>query len=367
MVPDVRKNEGSCDRRTKVPQTGNDVAIGMYNLLIRKRDAVLASRPGLFILIAIAAVVIANTYTLRTDGIFSCPADGYTSDRYLSYCNGPQFGDYEHGALWFDLEPSIKKSVSSADVIFLGDSHGQYGFSTDATIQWFDSAYSKHYLLGFIYGENVVFEEKILHKLNPIAKVYVIPVNFFERSETSIAKDVMHAPASFYRYKAKQLLQFAHRQICQRISAICGHTYAIFRSRETGAYYRSGWVPAENPPVSYEHDIDPEKIKYYIDSAESFLARLPVRRECMILTTVPTVRANAFVYSPSVETAEAVAKGLGVSFVPAPLDGLRTFDGAHLNRPSAERWSTEFLREAGPQILRCIREPAKSGSYDRGK
>ena len=49
-------------------------------------------------------------------------------DRYLAYCNGTQFGDYEHGALWFDLEPSVKKFASDADVIFLGDSHIQFGF-----------------------------------------------------------------------------------------------------------------------------------------------------------------------------------------------------------------------------------------------
>ena len=100
----------------------------------------------------------------------------------------------------------------------------------------------------------------------------------------------------------------------------------------------------EDIPVYYEHDINQEKIKYYSASARSFLSQLPVRRDCIILTTVPTVRAHAFVYAPSVETAEAVAKELGVSFVPAALDGLRTFDGSHLNQSSAERWSKPFFK-----------------------
>ena len=275
--------------------------------------------------------------------------------RYLAYCNGALFGEYEHGALWFDLEPSVKRFASRADVLFFGDSHIQYGFSTDATRQWFSSASLRYYLLGFIYGENVVFEEKILRKLTPEAKVYVIPVDFFERSETLPARDVMHDPASRYRYDAKYRWQLAHRQICEKLPAICGHKYAIFRSRETGVYHNSEGT-SEDTPVDYEHDIDQEKIKYYSESGRSFLSQLPIRRDCIILTTVPTVRARSFVYSPSIETAEAVAKELGVSFVPAALDGLRTFDGSHLNQSSAERWSKAFFEVAGPQILRCVKE-----------
>ena len=322
--------------------------------LLGKRGALFASRPAVYSLIVVFAVVTAYAYTLRTEGIFSCQADGYAPDRYLAYCNGAQFSDYEHGALWFDLEPSVKKFVSGADVIFLGNSHIQFGFSTDVTNQWFSSASSPYYLLGFMYAENMVFEEEILRKLKPQAKVYVIAVDFFERYETLIAKGVMYDPTSRNRYEAKNLWQLAHRQICEKLSAICGHQYAVFRSRKTGEYHTNGRL-GEDTPIYYKHDMDQEKIEYYSGLGRSFLSQLPIRRDCIILTTVPAVRA-AFEYSPSVETAEAVAKELGVSFVAAALDGLRTFDGSHLNQSSAERWSKAFFQVAGPQILRCIRE-----------
>ena len=78
--------------------------------------------------------------------------------------------------------------------------------------------------------------------------------------------------------------------------------------------------------------MDEEKIKKYSASGWSFLSHLPVPHECIILTTVPADRAN----STSIETAEAIAKELGVSFVPGAHDGLRTFDGSHLNQSSAE-------------------------------
>ena len=87
-------------------------------------------------------------YQLRTDNIFACPASGYTSDRYLSNC-GTSYGDYEHGAFWFDLEPAAEMSAASADVLFLGDSRMLLAFSTAATTKWFSSASASFYLLGF--------------------------------------------------------------------------------------------------------------------------------------------------------------------------------------------------------------------------
>ena len=49
---------------------------------------------------------------------FTCQADGYTSDRYLAYCDGSQFGDYEHGAFWFEMDPALVSFAKNADVLF---------------------------------------------------------------------------------------------------------------------------------------------------------------------------------------------------------------------------------------------------------
>jgi hypothetical protein len=331
-------------------------AIRVQNL-IEKRDTVFLGRPAVFVLIVLFAGIAACAYSLRIEGIFSCQADGYVSDRYLAYCNGAQFGDYEHGAVWFDLEPSVEKYLGSADVIFLGDSFSQFAFSTEATSQWFSSASSSYYLLGFLYLENVVFEDEILRKVRPTAKLYVVPVRFFERFETSPAKEVMHDPASRARYVAKRIWLWAHNQICGRLSVICGDNFAVFRSRETGAYQKSGRLgPLNNSPVYNESGVDPDKIKKYSASGRSFLSHLPVSHDCIILTTVPADSAN----STSIETAAAVAKELGTAFVPGAPDGLTTFDGSHLNQSSAERWSSAFFQAAGPQIRSCLKGTSRS-------
>jgi hypothetical protein len=72
------------------------------------------------------------------------------------------------------------------------------------------------------------------------------------------------------------------------------------------------------------------------------------------------VRAKAASYADSIETAGAVANALGLTLVSPDLDGLLTFDGIHLDPPSAERWSKAFFDAAGPQIRKCLSQPYAS-------
>src|SRR6266849_1049503 len=140
------------------------------------RKASSASRPALYISIILGVVLAVCTYKIRTDGIFACQADGYTSDRYLSYCHNSGYGDYEHGAFWFGLEPSIQNYAASAEVLFLGSSRTQLAFSTVATAEWFSSASARYYLMGFGYNENALFARELLLKFKPQAKVYVVNI-----------------------------------------------------------------------------------------------------------------------------------------------------------------------------------------------
>ena len=82
--------------------------------------------------------------------IFACQANLYSSDRYIAYCNATGYADYEHGAFWFDLEPSAQTFARNADVLFLGNSRIQFAFSTTATADWFSAASARYYLLGFL-------------------------------------------------------------------------------------------------------------------------------------------------------------------------------------------------------------------------
>jgi hypothetical protein len=318
-----------------------------------KIESLFASRPTIYIFVIILATIVAYAYNLRTRMIFACQADGYSTDRYLGYCNGASYADYEHGAFLFDLEPSALNFARDADVLFLGNSRLQIAFSTVATADWFSAASTRYYLLGFGYYENMIFAEELLRRIRPKAKVYVINVDdFFERSETLPVKTIFHDPQARNRYEGKRLWQRVHEPICKTFAALCGDDLAFFRSRETGAYtWAYSWRErGQKMAVSFDQAISQDAVNRNTAAAIDFLSHLTVERKCVILTMVPTVGTK-------IGDKNAVAIALGVNLVtPEILPGLQTFDGSHLDPLSAERWSQAFFQAASSRIKSCLEE-----------
>jgi hypothetical protein len=305
------------------------------------------ARPGLYILIVVFAVLAASYYRLRADSVFGCQATGYSADDYLSYCQTEGYGDFEHGAIWFNLEPVATHAASTADVLFVGNSRMEYGFSTDASKEWLAMHAPSYFLLGFAYHPRVLFEAAVLRKLQPRARVFVINVDTFFQENASIpARAVMDEPDARSRYQRKQLWQTLHRSVCGRLAFLCGDSYAIFKNRHTGMWHGAGLISA-NEVTSVADQTDPAEVAGEIASGHRFLDSLGVDRNCVIFTLVPTVDA------PRAGTAQ-IAAALNVNFIAPDLEDLLTFDGSHLDRQSAERWSGAFFDAAGAQIRQCL-------------
>ena len=316
------------------------------------------TRPRTYIFIVLAVVITACVYGVRKDGIFSCQATGYAPDRYAAYCQATKYGDYDHGAFWFDLEPTASNAAVQADVLFLGNSRMQFGFSADATDDWFSSLAARYYLLGFSHNGNYTFEAPLLRKLGPQAKAYVINIDlFFEDRESRPVSTVMRDRSAKARYEQKRLWQRIHRLICTTLSTACRNEMAFFRSRETGAWRATGG-DFEGTSVSYDRGVDQQVLEAYTAIGTGFLASLPASRECVMLTTVPTEKTD-------LGTAKAIAAALGLNLYAPELAGLETFDGSHLDRRSAERWSNAFMETAGAHIRRCLLEAADAVSVSR--
>lgn len=310
------------------------------------------SRLTVYIAVVLLSVCVASAYRFRTDTIFACPADGYSSDAYLAYCNASSYADYEHGAFAFGLEPAAINFARNAQVLFLGNSHMQVAFSTAATSGWFSAASIQYYLMGFSYSENMVFAEFLLPKVRPQATIYVINVDdFFVRSETAPVKPILHDPEARRRYEDKRFWQLVHQHACGILPALCGNDGVIFRSRKTGAFTKRTAV-LKTVPVSYDEIEDPNAVKTSTAAAIEFMTHLPKQEKCVILTTVPTVGTK-------VADAVAIARSVGLDLVtPGNLEELNTYDGSHLDRPSAERWARAFFQVAGPRILSCLTQQA---------
>ena len=94
--------------------------------LAKPREGVFASHLTLYICIVLVAASRFLRVLARTRSIFACPGHADTAPtRYLAYCGGGNYGDYEHGAFWFDLEPAALDFARNADVLLLGNSRMQ--------------------------------------------------------------------------------------------------------------------------------------------------------------------------------------------------------------------------------------------------
>lgn len=316
---------------------------------LKKGAGLFAGRPTIYIGVILGTILATSVYKLRTETIFACQATLYDSDRYIAYCNGTRYADYEHGAIWYGLEPPTQTFVSNADVLFLGNSRLQFALSTTATADWFSAASARYYLLGFTYHESVIFTEELLRRIQPKARVYVINVDdFFDRWETPPAQVVMHDPEARNRYESKRLWQHVHEPVCKTFPRFCGDQLVYFRSRETGAY--SGRPGTRKiTPVSSDQVISQDVVSSHAAAANDFLPHLPVERKCVILTTVPTVETK-------IGNVNAIATALGEKLIAPEIPGLQTFDGSHLDQSSAERWSQAFFQAASPRIRSCLQK-----------
>lgn len=304
--------------------------------------------PTLFVLLVACSFAGTLVYKLRIDGIFACPASGYGTNAYLSDCTARTYGDYDHGAFWFGLEPQAQRAAAEADVLLVGNSRLQFAFTGAATARWFATSGIRHYLLGFSHSETVAFFEPLLTKMRPRAKVYVINVDrFFDDRVSAPTEQILQGRDILKRYEEKRTWQLLHKRLCAVLSVACGNAVAVYRTRETGVWQRMGSGHLKTMQVSDGHPSNVERWDHYVSLGEKFLAQLPVDRSCVILTIVPTVDSKW-------AEAMAIAAKLGHELLAPRIHDLRTFDGSHLDEASAERWSAAFLREAGPRIRRCV-------------
>jgi hypothetical protein len=296
----------------------------------------------------VLALLGAFGYKLRFDGIFACPAGGYAGNSYLADCPVGGYGDYDHGALWFGLEPQALRAAAEADVLFVGSSRLQLALSNGTTARWFAEPPTRYFLLGLSNSENIVFVEPLIERLRPRAKAYVINVDrFFDDRVSPPMERILRDRDALSRYKEKRFWQSLHDPLCSALPALCGQRFAIYRSRIDGAWRIAGSAPAEGRAVTDGPPTNAERWPHYAKLADAFLAKLPVDRKCVVLTIVPSVETRR-------AEAGAIAHALGIELIAPRVEGLTTFDGSHLDAASAARWSAAFFDAAGPRLRACL-------------
>ena len=311
---------------------------------------------------AIALVVVACAtymFKLYTAGIFACPADGYDDDWYLAYCNATAYGDFDHGAFWYNLIPEATTHAARADVLLVGSSRMQFGFSTRATSRWFGTRGASYYLLGFTHTENTLFTGPLLDSIKPAPQVLLINVDgFFKQRITQPTSVIFAGGDAPTRFRAKLKWQPVHKFLCGALEGLCDDNHVIFRNTSTGLWRRFGdddlAVAGGTADATAENeDTWPENLEL----ARRFLDRFDMDPQCIVLTVVPSM-------STPVDEARWTAEQLGLHLVEPVVDNLTTYDSSHLDDVSAERWSAAFFEQASHRLEKCLapgRSAADSG------
>jgi hypothetical protein len=282
-----------------------------------------------------------------------CRSSGYEADEFLAYCRSKQYGDYEHGALYYGLE-STGENIRNAQVIFLGSSKTQAGFSSKAVRAYFGKRGIRFFVLGFGYAERSRFELAVLKRWAASPKVIVINADpFFSDTLSVPAQEALDGHFGFlWRLGLKFMFQRVHRAVCYSVPSICPENEpAIFRSARDGEW---NWIGPYTPERAVPFDrsgrrlIAAEEFEKAKQIGEEFLREIGLDRRCVVLTGTPDSDLDF------VGIAEQLAAALKTSSLFPPTGGLSTLDGGHLNLAGAERWSGDLVEALSPILGNCL-------------
>lgn len=307
----------------------------------------------LFALSAAAGILAGSVGQVALDNL-SCRSSGYGGGVFLAYCQSTRYGSYEHGALYHGFEPGVSASLRQAQVLFLGSSRAQVGFSSAAVRRYFRSRDVRFFVMGFGYGEQSQFAQALIQKWRLSPNVLVINTDpfFMDKLSPPATEALDGRPAYLWRLVLKMLFQRVHRAACALPWPRCSERDAsIFRSAEDGQWSWIGSYAVDRTvPVdrATQQTLTPAALAKTRDLGERFLAEVGFDRRCVVLTGTPNSSLDA------ASIAESLAPALGTRSITPPMDGLATLDGEHLNPASAERWSGQLVEALTPILAECL-------------
>lgn len=272
-------------------------------------------------------------------------------DVYISACGG-LMGDYEHGAIFLNLEPNAISALKNSDILFLGSSRTQIGFSTNNTREYFNKKNISYYLLGFGYVESMNFSKAILEKFSLKPKVVVINVDpFFWAYTSPIAVGLIDKNLLTWQgYYLKKWTQEIMPTYCKYL--ICKpRELQIYRRRSNGEWIWSDtWqAPDGGHPLKSPERVNTKKEEdEIISGAKEFFKSIQLPKECIVLTATPNDRMDAK------SLAKTIANELGLKTIFPDLEKIVMLDEDHMNLPTAEQWSKLFMQDLDPILSRCI-------------
>lgn len=288
-----------------------------------------------------------------------------TPGAFLAYCTSEQYGDYEHGAYYLDLEPRAVEAMRRAQVLIFGNSRAQFGFSTDAVRRYFSGRGVSFYLLGFGYSDGDTFAAALIRKYRLHPRFVIVDTNPFFTGFVSVpAKAMLPGGPSWWGrpidwakdwwgYLTKKAFNSLQPLVCRARPSLCtGISTTFYRSFDSGFWLlnMSGFPDDAGYPVNGRKLVTLSGRSLPTDAANAnhFLDLLRLPRECVVLTAAPSTALDAEPY------VKELGNLTGLRVVLPELQDLKTIDASHLAPSSAQRWSAAVMQEIDPLLARCV-------------
>lgn len=304
-------------------------------------------------MVAAIMLVFVNAFLIDKDAFIRCNAGDLKADNYIAGCSAAYYGDYEHAALAFGLEPRASARLAAAQVLLLGNSRMMRAFSTQATDDAFHRFGASYYLMGFGANERSRFPAAIIERQKLRPKVVIINADPFFVDATNPEYEGIIAdraetllPAIFKKHAQRWLKEFCADPKRPFADRTC-MSPAVYRSSDDGRWQLQQFNNfGDRFPVVPNPDLSIEQSDKFIGVARTFVKLFDIPSRCIILTSVPS----------DLETENAarnVAHALGFTFIAPKVEGLMTTDRSHLAPESGEAWSAAMLRDAAATIRSC--------------
>jgi len=308
----------------------------------------------LLVVVGYVTVVGAFIYSAKDIWIAGCrPAPD--PDQFISLCGSSGFGDYEHDAFWFGLEPAAIVNLKAADVVFTGSSRTMFAFSTAEVRSYFAARGLRQFNLGFSGEDGQIFFTKLAAKYDLHPRVLVIGVDPYFTDRVSVpAAAAIDTPVEIGRGLMKWAQIRLQPELCRRKILDCdkvGHT--AFRSSTDGYFlWRDILMPDgerhrahQTRPRDFQVDV-PEAAK----AAETLFSRIGIPAACVVMVPMPLPEIW-----PKPDPVKRVADAVGAAYIDVDTgDDLTFLDEMHLSYWSAKRFSAAFVRAFDQLPQTCL-------------
>ena len=311
----------------------------------------------LFFITGMFAIIKFDSYFTDFWKIKDCKTDGYARGDFMTSCGDIKVDRYSYGSIYLGVQKDAVDRARNADVLIFGNSRTARSFSTDTIDQYFKEknlTYMNLAAEGTSYRAALLMMESL--KIKP--KIILVNNEIFYTTKISPAfRELVDYPNKYKtRFQFFHAAQSLHKKVCAS-----GHVKlkSFYCEGKKGTGWRSGvngqilkWnliaPPEKQKLLSYDPNSRLPSLGRLVGNAENMTKSPALKGSCPILYLV-----NSPVSSPKLM--EQMAEELGVLSAFAPMEGLYSYDGSHLDRPNSEKWARGFIKILDPVIDTCLK------------